>query len=186
MATFGLSKSVRIDRLVRSLSLPERSAAFDRLALYVIDRVSTPEGMDGCWLWTGGLDSAGYAVVPIAGQFPVPGHRLMLALADGHCPGSGWFACHRCGVRRCVSPFHLYWGSPRENARDMVLQGRHISALRREALRREVGDSAFGVLLAQRKTARGGYLGPSACGRCVAAVRGSSADSAALAASPST
>lgn len=37
---------------------------------------------------------------------------------------SGAVLCHRCDERCCVEPRHLFWGTQRDNVRDMQLKGR--------------------------------------------------------------
>lgn len=38
---------------------------------------------------------------------------------------SGAFALHRCDNPECRNPTHMFWGTQSDNARDMVLKGRH-------------------------------------------------------------
>lgn len=37
----------------------------------------------------------------------------------------GAYACHRCDTPKCINVEHLFWGTPKDNVRDMVLKGRH-------------------------------------------------------------
>jgi hypothetical protein len=72
---------------------------------------------NGCWLWTG-FTRRGYA----EGRDNVSGkalriHRLMQAHTYGPIhPDS--VACHKCHVRNCINPEHIYMGTPQSNARD--------------------------------------------------------------------
>lgn len=76
-----------------------------------------------CWLWTGPRNQFGY------GQFSFRGHsinaqRVSFAIAYG-VPASGLCVCHRCDVRHCVRPDHLFAGTVGDNLRDMTRKGRH-------------------------------------------------------------
>lgn len=76
----------------------------------------------GCWLWHGDFNIAGYGRVYFAGTRNVLAHRLSVALFLGLPPG-GW-ALHKCDVRNCVNPDHLFVGDRRDNAIDAVKKGR--------------------------------------------------------------
>lgn len=76
----------------------------------------------GCWIWTGALDSGGYGRFLLNGR--VDGaHRASFLLMESHIP-NGMYVCHRCDVKLCVNPSHLFLGTPTDNVRDMVNKGR--------------------------------------------------------------
>lgn len=85
-----------------------------RIAERIGRRVVVDAG--GCWLWTGALNSAGYGQIRLDGC-TVSVHRLVVGLTVG-AMGAGDLACHRCDVRRCVNPWHLYRGDARSNQAD--------------------------------------------------------------------
>jgi hypothetical protein len=86
-----------------------------------VDQTSNP---DGCWLWTGWHDAAGY------GEMSIPGtgrntkaHRVAYLLTKGPIP-DGLLVLHRCDNPPCVRPGHLFLGTQGDNARDREAKGR--------------------------------------------------------------
>jgi HNH endonuclease len=78
----------------------------------------SPEPNTGCWLWTGGYSANGY------GRFnQTQAHRFSWELVHGPIP-DGLQACHKCDVRACVNPEHIFIGTQSDNLRDMVQKGR--------------------------------------------------------------
>lgn len=82
---------------------------------------------DGCWLWTGETNCAGYGVVygrELYGKRQARVHRVSYEFHKGAIP-PGLFVCHTCDVRSCFNPEHLYAGTSKENSRDMVERQRY-------------------------------------------------------------
>jgi len=102
---------------------------------------SCPE-LGPCWIWTAsGVN--GYGQLMISGR-SVRAHRFSFELAFGPIPvenGTHHGVCvlHRCDVRRCVNPAHLFAGTQAENLRDMVAKGRSVHTVCPHRLAR--GDS---------------------------------------------
>lgn len=82
-----------------------------------------PEPMSGCWLWTGCTNEHGYGTLHSGGR-TLLAHRRAWAIATGSEPPAGLGVLHKCDVRPCVNPSHLYVGTQRENAADCVRRGR--------------------------------------------------------------
>jgi len=59
----------------------------------------------GCWLWTGGVNAAGYGRMKVNGADHYV-HRLAFLIAGGSI-GEGQEIDHICRVKHCVRPDHL-------------------------------------------------------------------------------
>lgn len=82
------------------------------------------EDNNGCWLFTGTDNGTGY------GRFKVNGirkltHRVSYELHVGLIP-IGLFVLHKCDVRNCINPEHLFLGTHQDNADDKMAKGRHV------------------------------------------------------------
>ena len=81
-----------------------------------------PEPMSGCWLWTAMLDTKGYGRIQIERR-STAAHRLAWELFVGPIP-EDLLVLHKCDVRSCVNPGHLWLGTNDDNMKDMVRKGR--------------------------------------------------------------
>lgn len=75
----------------------------------------------GCWLFGGHLNDKGYGMVRWRGKTRTA-HRVSFELANGPIP-DGAHVLHRCDVRWCVNPGHLYLGTHAQNMADKVARG---------------------------------------------------------------
>lgn len=83
-----------------------------------------------CWEWQAGQSPDGY------GKFSVKrgkkaltfrAHRLSFYFSNGYILKEK-LICHTCDNPLCINPKHLFEGSVRDNARDMIAKGRANSA----------------------------------------------------------
>lgn len=80
---------------------------------------------ESCWLWTGRLSISGYGQFRQNKRFH-RAHRVAWEITNGAIP-DGLCVCHKCDVRHCVNPEHLFIGTCQDNANDRVAKGRsHI------------------------------------------------------------
>jgi len=106
----------------------------------ILNRV-TPEPNTGCWLWTACLSSTGYGSGTRGGK-RFNAHKLAYESFIGPVPDD-LHVLHRCDVRACCNPAHLFIGTPLDNMRDMESKGRS----RRRFVTRTRGSENHGSLL---------------------------------------
>lgn len=85
-----------------------------------------PRPSTGCWIWTAARDQ-GYGV--IASDISARAHRVSWVLHCGPIP-DGMVVCHKCDVRSCVNPDHLFLGTRNDNNQDCRSKDRHAKGER--------------------------------------------------------
>lgn len=88
----------------------------------IMDRIEHDTN-GGCWLWTGAMvHSSGYGTIGHGGRSH-GAHRASYETFVGPIP-DGMLVCHKCDVRACVNPDHLFIGDHLANMTDMRRKGR--------------------------------------------------------------
>jgi hypothetical protein len=82
---------------------------------------------ENCWLWQGSISLSGYGRFYFRQKAHLA-HRASYLLFKGEIP-SGLDVCHKCDIRNCVNPEHLFLGTRSDNMRDCVNKKRHKPAL---------------------------------------------------------
>jgi predicted XRE-type DNA-binding protein len=101
----------------------------------IITACSINTNEKGCWLWTGKLNSTGYGTLGGLNQSGT--HRVSYRVFIGD-PGTK-MVLHKCDVRNCCNPEHLWLGTREDNMQDCAKKGRNGSTLYPE--RRPRGSS---------------------------------------------
>lgn len=75
----------------------------------------------GCWLWLAAKSRIGYGAFQALGESKA--HRVSFKLFNGEIP-EGMSVLHKCDVRNCVNPEHLFLGTQKDNMQDCARKGR--------------------------------------------------------------
>lgn len=80
------------------------------------------------WIWTGNVGSHGYGQLARGSRSEglITAHRAAWEVTYGPIP-DGLFILHRCDIRACCKPDHLFLGTAKTNSLDMVHKGRCVT-----------------------------------------------------------
>ena len=109
---------------------------------------------ESCWLWVGAKDTGGYGLIcdRIGREGNVSTHRLAWELKNGPIP-FGLCVLHRCDIRNCVNPAHLFLGTIADNNRDCVAKGRSAAQNNNPMWNSESRKKVSAALTGKRKSA---------------------------------
>ena len=114
----------------------------------------------GCWLWTGSKNLSGYGKVYIAKRTYLV-HRIVWRIFYGNIP-DGLCVLHKCDVRSCVNPEHLFIGTITDNYNDMLRKRR--SAWSAGGIRKTLSDFNESHVTEIRRRYIYRTNGPALCG----------------------
>lgn len=81
-----------------------------------------------CLIWTGCLNTDGYARVSHKGNSNGKVHRIIYQELHPEEDVSGKVIRHTCDTPSCINPQHLLSGTPTDNAVDKCVRGRDVLA----------------------------------------------------------
>lgn len=119
-----------------------------------LDRLSVPEPNSGCRLWIGAMGNGGHGRMKVKGKWR-GAHTVSYEETKGPVP-DGLSVLHRCDVRACIEPAHLFCGTHQENMADMVAKGRQAKGAKHGSAQltiEQVSEIRSGVI-SQRKLAK--------------------------------
>jgi hypothetical protein len=92
-----------------------------------------------CWLWIGQKNGNGYGVFSGCRPYGRSAHRIAWILFKGNIP-KGMCVLHKCDIRNCVNPEHLFIGTNEDNVKDKTKKRRHVH-----------GEKVFGAKLREKQ-----------------------------------
>ena len=79
---------------------------------------------NGCWIWKASGRGNGYGAFKFRNKV-IDAHRVSWILHNGEIP-DGFYICHKCDIRKCVNPAHLFLGTHSDNMKDCYQKNRMV------------------------------------------------------------
>jgi hypothetical protein len=114
---------------------------------YLLIRIMENSSMmpNGCREWTATKQKTGYGMIGVTFEFK--GKRLVIPASRAHYMAHhnvilerNQFVCHKCDNPCCVNIEHLFLGSAKDNALDMLAKGRNAKRHRLHTRQRKFTD----------------------------------------------
>lgn len=86
-----------------------------------LSKVKIPINKKDCWIWNACTKPDGYGLFVYKKK--IRAHRFSYMLFIGDIPKNK-MVCHKCDIRNCVNPKHLWLGTHKQNMRDKKIKGR--------------------------------------------------------------
>jgi hypothetical protein len=99
---------------------------------------------DSCWIWIAATSKFGYGRFLFNGK-NTAAHRVAWTIYRGEIP-KGMFVLHKCDVRNCVNPDHLFLGTQDDNMKDCAKKGRFKSRPKYYNLRKLTSDKVAEII----------------------------------------
>lgn len=77
-----------------------------------------------CWIWQGYVSDWGYGQISIRNK-TIQASWIAWMLETQLTIPIGFEICHKCDVKKCCNPDHLFLGTRADNMKDMCVKGRH-------------------------------------------------------------
>lgn len=107
---------------------------------------------DGCWLWRAYIRPNGYGEFTDKQRRTIGAHVVSYEMFTGRHVPTDSVVCHKCDVKCCVNPDHLFLGTQSENMADKVQKKRQargqshgMSKVTPEIVRQIRDKSASGI-----------------------------------------
>lgn len=115
-------ESILVAKLARIMNPRKGTNGSNESSVYTKFITKVAFAGSDCWYWYGAMHKLGYGLMNALGESKA--HRISWRLHKGEIP-DGLFVLHKCDVRNCVNPDHLFLGTQTDNMRDMVNKNRH-------------------------------------------------------------